>query len=121
MASATTAPLPTGAPTAGGDEFDDLFDYEIGGENDPFSENYKVPTSKETVKAGTTSRKDVGNLGIDEEIEVTRKPRAPRVKLDEHRYPFSNGFVWLRYELTMNLDFSPQTGFPSCGRRPSRS
>lgn len=85
MATATTAPFPTSAPTAGGDEFDDLFDYEIDGENDPFSENYKVPGSNDVPIVNKGSRNESGNLGIDAEIEVTRKPRAPRVKLDEHR------------------------------------
>lgn len=78
-------PLPTEGPSAGGgDEFDDLFDYEVGGEDDPFSENYKAatnPAAKETESKG----KSGAGLGIDEEVEVTRKPRAPRVKLDEHR------------------------------------
>lgn len=84
--SNTTASLPTGGPTAGGDEFDDLFDYDVDGENDPFSENYKVPGAKETARETASAGKSGANLGIDEEIEVTRKPRAPRVKLDEHRY-----------------------------------
>lgn len=84
MATKAAAPLPTGGPTAGGDEFDDIFDYDIGGVNDPFSENYVIPGSKDTAKPAT-SRTEGAGLGIDEEIEVTRKPRAPRVKLDEHR------------------------------------
>ena len=88
--SKNPAPLPTGGPTAGGgvDEFDDLLDYDIGGENDPFSANYKVPGAKETTKTtkeSTGGGNNSANLGIDEEIEVTRKPRAPRVKLDENR------------------------------------
>lgn len=83
--STTSAPLPTGGPTAGGDEFDDLSDYDIDGENDPFSANYKVPGAKETAKDSTGGGRSGENLGIDEEIEVTRKPREPRVKLDEHR------------------------------------
>lgn len=87
MAPTTTAaPLPTGAPTAGGDEFDDLFDYDIGGENDPFSDNYKLPGGKDITNDNGGPGSAGANLGIDEEIEVTRKPRAPRVKLDEHRY-----------------------------------
>lgn len=92
MASASNSnqPLPTGGPTAGGDELDDLFDYD-GGLDDPFSENYVVPGQKKdtTDKAPkNTGSKEKGGagLGIDEEIEVTRKPRAPRVKLDEHKY-----------------------------------
>jgi hypothetical protein len=82
-------PLPTEAPTAGGgSEFDDLFDYEIGGEDDPFSENYKAPP-KTAPDSTTNKAKSGAGLGIDEEVEVTRKPRAPRVKLDEHRFVFT--------------------------------
>lgn len=79
-------PLPTGAPTAGagGDDYGDLFDYDIDGENDPFSENYKPPGAKQRAIEAEKAKKD--GLGIDEEVEVTRKPRAPRVKLDENRY-----------------------------------
>jgi len=89
MSSAVARPpLPTGGPSAGGDEFDDLNDYdiELDDPTDPFGNNYQVPqdktssnnTSKEKGKSGDA-------LGLDEEVEVTRKPRAPRVKLDEHR------------------------------------
>jgi hypothetical protein len=79
-------PLPTEGPTAGGDEFDDLFDYDVGGVNDPFSEQYNPPASKEKPEGNASKGNSGANLGIDEEVEVTRKPRAPRVKLDEHRY-----------------------------------
>ena len=78
--------LPTEGPSAGGgDEFDDLFDFEGGGEDDPFSENYKGAT-KPAVKESASKGKSGAGLGIDEEVEVARKPRAPRVKLDEHRF-----------------------------------
>ena len=84
----TSRPLPTEGPSAGGDEFDDLFDYEVGGDDDPFSENYKVPDKAPAAKETITKGKSGTGLGIDEEVEVARKPRAPRVKLDEHRYTF---------------------------------
>lgn len=82
-----TKALPTGGPSAGGDEFDDLFGYEDD-VNDPFSESYVVPGAKEKEKAREAEQKakSGSGLGIDEEVEVTRKPRAPRVKLDENRY-----------------------------------
>jgi replication fork protection complex subunit Csm3/Swi3 len=80
------APLTTGAPSAGGDEFDDIFNYDVGEEEDPFSENYKIPSKKPTVTETASKGKNGAGLGIDEEVEVTRKPRAPRVKLDENRY-----------------------------------
>jgi replication fork protection complex subunit Csm3/Swi3 len=84
---ATSRPLPTEGPSAGGDEFDDLFDYDAGfnDPNDPFSENYVPPASKEKPNEGGNKGKSGAGLGIDEEVEVTRKPRAPRVKLDEQR------------------------------------
>jgi len=90
MASPGSRALPTGDPSAGGDEFDDdIFDYDVGGENDPFSDNYKPPNTVNSIK---DNPKDSAGLGIDEEVEVVRKPRAPRVKLDENRYDlFADG------------------------------
>jgi replication fork protection complex subunit Csm3/Swi3 len=82
----TSRPLPTEGPTAGGDELDDLFNYDVDDVNDPFNENYVVPGSKEKAKELASKSKSGAGLGIDEEIEVTRKARAPRVKLDEDRY-----------------------------------
>jgi len=91
MTSVTSRQLPTEGPAAGGgDEFDDLDDYDAG--LDPFSDNYVLPGAKEREAAAkareqesTKQGKSGAGLGIDEEID-TRKPRAPRVKLDEHRY-----------------------------------
>jgi replication fork protection complex subunit TIPIN/Csm3/Swi3 len=80
----TSRPLPTEGPTAGGDEFDDLFDYDVDDINDPFSENYVVPGSKE--KDAAAKAKADADLGITEKLEIAKKPRAPRVKLDEDRY-----------------------------------
>lgn len=80
--SRTPAPLPTEGPSAGGgDEFGDLFDYDVD-DNDPFGANYETPAVKQR-----QADKDAA-LGIDEQVEVTRKPRAPRVKLDEDRYSY---------------------------------
>jgi replication fork protection complex subunit Csm3/Swi3 len=89
---AESRPLPTEGPSAGGSEFDDLddlFNYDVGDENDPFSDNYKLPNKAEPTKEVTTKtgKNDTG-LGIDEEVEVSKKMRVPRVKLDEHRYFF---------------------------------
>jgi replication fork protection complex subunit Csm3/Swi3 len=83
---ATSRPLPTEGPTAGGDELDDLFNYDVDDINDPFSENYIVPGSKETTKEAAAKAKANADLGIDQKLEITRQPRAPRVKLDEDRY-----------------------------------
>jgi replication fork protection complex subunit Csm3/Swi3 len=84
---ATSRPLPTEGPSAGGGD-DDLFNYDVDDINDPFSENYMVPGSKERAKEAASKSKSGAGLGIDEEIEITKKPRAPRVKLDEDRYRF---------------------------------
>lgn len=90
MDSPPSRPLPTETPTAGGNELDDLFDYDFDDPNDPFSENYVAPGSKgKSDKEATEKSKDGAGLGIDEEIEITKKPRVPRVKLDEHKLVFS--------------------------------
>ena len=84
----STRALPTEGPSAGGGddlEFGDLFDYEVAGEDDPFSDNYKT-TSNPAVKEAAIAGESGAGLGIDEEVEITRKPRAPRVKLDEHKF-----------------------------------
>ncbi|TVY85793.1 Chromosome segregation in meiosis protein, partial [Lachnellula willkommii] len=104
----TNRPLPTEGPSAGGDEFDDLFDYD-GDINDPFSENYVVPQKKDdsnnASKDSGSKGKSAAGLGIDEEVEVTRKPRAPRVKLDEHRIQ----------------DSSPRMESPNSAKKPKPS
>lgn len=86
MSDTNARPLPTEGPSAGGDEFDDLFNYDAD-VNDPFSENYVAPSAKERQREIDAAAKAKGGagLGIDEEVEVTRKARAPRVKLDEDR------------------------------------
>ena len=84
MSSPRTRPLPTEGPSAGGDEFDDLFDYDVD-VNDPFSDNYKGPAAVEKARKATDISKSGAGLGIDEEVQITRKPRVPRVKLDEDR------------------------------------
>jgi replication fork protection complex subunit Csm3/Swi3 len=91
--SNTATPLPTVTPSigAGGDDFGDLFDYDIDDENDPFSDNYKPPGAKQKAIEAEPAKKDA-ELGIDREVEITRKPRAPRVKLDENRYDYAMQF-----------------------------
>ena len=88
MSSPASRPLPTEGPTAGGDELDDLFNYDVDDINDPFSDNYVVPGAKDRAKEDAKKAKD--GLGIDQEIEVNKKVRAPRVKLDEDRYKISD-------------------------------
>jgi replication fork protection complex subunit Csm3/Swi3 len=88
----TTGTQPVPGPAAGGDEFDDLFDYDVGGLDDVFRDlEPRKPTSpKDTSRKG---RSDLG-LGIDKEVEVVKKPRVPRVKLDENRYYLNFGFLF---------------------------
>jgi replication fork protection complex subunit Csm3/Swi3 len=74
-------------PPPGETQFDDLNNYDVGDEDDPFSDNYKPPNKKDTENpASMLANRNGAGLGIDEEIEVSKKIRAPRVKLDEHRY-----------------------------------
>ena len=86
----TSRPLRTEAPTSGRDELDDIFDYDAG-MDDPFADNYQSAAAKAKAKADedASKAKASNGLGNDEEIEVTRKARAPRVKLDEHRCVYS--------------------------------
>lgn len=94
MSDYNSRPLPTEGPSAGGgDEFDDLFDYDanMDDSNDPFSANYVVPGAKERQRQQEAEARSNGGdgLGIDDAVEITRKPRAPRIKLDEDRCVFS--------------------------------
>ncbi|KAM3084468.1 chromosome segregation in meiosis-related protein [Clarireedia jacksonii] len=106
MDSPPSRPLPAETPTAGGNELDDLFDYDFDDPNDPFSENYVAPGSKgKSVKESTEKSKDGAGLGIDEEIEITKKPRVPRVKLDEHKLLSAAGIPKLRKRAAAHLKF----------------
>lgn len=81
-------PLPSGGPSAGGDEyddFDDLFNYDI---DDTAEVSNKPTKATESSKGSANKKKPADGLGIDEAIEITRKPRAPRVKLDENRWVY---------------------------------
>lgn len=70
-------------PAATMDDLDDLYDYDAG-LDEAFAD---IETSKKitTGDPSTNARTDDA-LGLDKEVEVTKKPRAPRVKLDEDRY-----------------------------------
>jgi replication fork protection complex subunit Csm3/Swi3 len=79
--SPTRAPLAP-VPAAAGDGFDDLFDYDMA--DDVFRDLTPppvIPTNDNSRKSGAAA-----GIGIDEEVKVAKKPRAPRVKLDENRY-----------------------------------
>lgn len=124
MSDTDSRPLPTEGPSAGGgtDEFDDLFNYDAdGGANDPFSENYMVPKTKEQrEREEVRARREKGGdgLGLDEEVEVTRKPRAPRVKLDENRCVMVN---YILNRFNMSPDSFRQTASPNSAPKPNTS
>ncbi|KAL3418916.1 chromosome segregation in meiosis protein 3 [Phlyctema vagabunda] len=104
--SSTTRPLPTGGPSAGGDDLDDLFEYDIGGSNDPFSENYEPSAAPAKQKPDSNKDRDGDDgLGLDAEVEVTKKARVPRVKLDEHRLLSDAGIPKLRKRAKDHLKF----------------
>lgn len=94
MASPQTTSRPSGGE--GLDDLDDLFNYDVDDENDPFSDNYKptIPTDTTREQPTSKSNKNAAGLGIDEEVEVAKKIRAPRVKLDEERYAFALHFIF---------------------------
>ncbi|POS85676.1 hypothetical protein EPUL_001959 [Erysiphe pulchra] len=65
------------------EEIEELFNYDAG-VNDPFDDNYQpAPLPEKRDKPVQASIHLSNDLGIDDEIELTRKQRAPRVKLDE--------------------------------------
>ncbi|CAL3970788.1 unnamed protein product [Diplocarpon coronariae] len=106
--SNNSRPLHTEEPSAGGgDEFDDLFDYDanMNDHEDPFSENYIEDKERQRMKEAEVKSKGGDVLGIDDAVEVTRKPRAPRVKLDENRLLSSNGIPKLRNRAKHHLKF----------------
>ncbi|RKF58494.1 Chromosome segregation in meiosis protein 3 [Erysiphe neolycopersici] len=65
------------------EELEELFNYDAG-VNDPFSDNYQAAPLPERIDKPVQASIHLSNdLGIDDEIELTRKHRVPRVKLDE--------------------------------------
>ncbi|KAL1864657.1 hypothetical protein VTK73DRAFT_5741 [Phialemonium thermophilum] len=61
---------------------------------DDFQDDVLFGSSK--ADAGKSGRKDDGGLGIDEEVEVKKRVREPRVKLDESRLLSEKGIPELR-------------------------
>ncbi|TAQ86626.1 hypothetical protein B7494_g5048 [Chlorociboria aeruginascens] len=67
----TRRPLLTEGPSAGGDELDDLFDYDV---DDPFNDDLQVPATKKRDFARDTEKGKTGaGLGIDEEYSDAAK------------------------------------------------
>ncbi|GAW15660.1 hypothetical protein ANO14919_050790 [Xylariales sp. No.14919] len=75
-------------------------------DDDPFAESGDDAAAQKDGNTGTQSkkRKDASGLGIDEAVSVTKKPRVPRVKLDETRLLSDNGIPKLRSK-ARNLKF----------------
>ncbi|KAK1828656.1 chromosome segregation in meiosis protein 3, partial [Podospora conica] len=69
-------------------------DYLAGWDDDPFRSPSPEPGAKKK-EDNSKKRKEPDTLGIDEEIDL-KKPRAPRVKLDEARLLSENGIPKLR-------------------------
>ncbi|KAI0162125.1 Swi3-domain-containing protein [Xylariaceae sp. FL1272] len=91
MASRLAARQPeTSKPPPGG-----IDNYDI--DDDPFaSDGDDAAKNNGTGDANTKKRKDASGLGINEEVSVSKKPRVPRVKLDETRLLSENGIPKLR-------------------------
>ncbi|KAI0599503.1 replication fork protection component Swi3-domain-containing protein [Biscogniauxia sp. FL1348] len=73
----------------------DIHNYDV--DDDPFAES--GPDEPQSKK-----RKDASSLGIEEEVAVAKKPRVPRVKLDEARLLSEMGIPRLRRK-TRDLKF----------------
>ncbi|KAL2758598.1 hypothetical protein ACRALDRAFT_2026115 [Sodiomyces alcalophilus JCM 7366] len=70
---------------------DDLDDYHVNFDDDPFRSPSPLPQN------GTDSKKrKTDGLGIDEEVDVAKRARVPRVKLDETRLLSDDGIPKLR-------------------------
>ncbi|KAI0441137.1 replication fork protection component Swi3-domain-containing protein [Xylaria telfairii] len=72
-----------------------LDNYDV--DDDPFADSGD-DAAQQDGGAGSRSkkRKDASGLGIDEAVSVSKKPRVPRVKLDETRLLSDNGIPKLR-------------------------
>ncbi len=81
MSSTAKSSKPAGNSTQDvGDEFDDIFDYDVDA---PISKFAPEPAKEKPTSSN--KRKSGAGLGIDEEVEVAKKVRRPQVKLDEDR------------------------------------
>ena len=77
MSDTNTRPLPTEGPSAGGDEFDDLFNYDAD-VNDPFSENYVAPSAKERQREIDAAAKAKG-ISYFRNLEELNKKESKRL------------------------------------------
>lgn len=83
------------------DRYNDLFDYDVG-LDDLLRETNSNANENATDKQ--PQKPDAGDLGLDEEVKVTRK-RAPIAKLDENRLLSQNGIPKLRHTAKTKLRF----------------
>ncbi|KAI0425053.1 replication fork protection component Swi3-domain-containing protein [Xylaria sp. FL1042] len=66
-------------------------------DDDPFAESGDDAAQKNgATDTQSKKRKDASGLGIDEAVSVSKKPRVPRVKLDETRLLSDSGIPRLR-------------------------
>ncbi|KAI8948024.1 replication fork protection component Swi3-domain-containing protein [Xylaria longipes] len=80
-----------------------LDNYDV--DDDPFADSGDDAARKDgNPDAQSKKRKDATGLGIDEAVSVSKKPRVPRVKLDETRLLSDNGIPKLRSK-AKNLKF----------------
>ncbi|KAI1825858.1 Swi3-domain-containing protein [Xylaria intraflava] len=78
----------------------DIDDYDLDDVVQPFAE----PEGEAAQEEQSKKRKDANGLGIDEAVSVSKKPRVPRVKLDEEKLLSENGIPKLRRK-ARNLHF----------------
>ncbi|ORY67591.1 replication fork protection component Swi3-domain-containing protein [Pseudomassariella vexata] len=71
----------------------DIDNFDVDDFNDPFASDDDNTSNKAQSKKRDA---EASGLGIDEAIAVHKKPRAPNVKLDEHRLLSDNGIPKLR-------------------------
>jgi len=91
MASRLAARQPAPPPRS----LNELNNYDI--DDDPFAESGDEAAKKNgPSETQSKKRKDASGLGIDEEVSISKKPRVPRVKLDEARLLSENGIPKLR-------------------------
>ncbi|KAI5924542.1 replication fork protection component Swi3-domain-containing protein [Camillea tinctor] len=72
----------------------DIHNYDI--DDDPFADSGADEAQTSQNNSQSKKRKDASGLGIEEEVAVTKKPRVPRVKLDETRLLSEKGIPRLR-------------------------
>ncbi|KAK0726035.1 replication fork protection component Swi3-domain-containing protein [Lasiosphaeris hirsuta] len=85
-------PKASSAAAAPNNTSDILSDYLADWDDDPF----RSPSPKPGSKKNDKKRKEPDTLGIDEQIDITKKARAPRVKLDDARLLSEKGIPKLR-------------------------